>query len=123
MFRQVALNRARVAQQGEALEDPDQRGTNLVVGIEHDGAVPQPPIADRQAQGQLAAPGFVEQIAPHPGMQDMQFRGKQGAFDAQQQPVIRILRAVHAVLVRNQGAEDGAQFNDAMPVTVAARQA
>ena len=80
---EVALHRASIAQQGEAREEPRQRLAHLIIGVEYDRAVPKPPISNRQTEGELAAPGLVEQIATHPGLQDMQFRGEQRALNAQ----------------------------------------
>ena len=53
----------------------------------------------------------------------MQFRGEQRALDAQQKPVVRVLRAVDAILVGNQRPEHRAELDDAVPVAVQARQA
>jgi hypothetical protein len=62
-------------------------------------------------------------VAAHPGVQDVQLGGEQGAFDAQQQPVVRVLRAVDAVLVGDERAEHRAELDHAVPVAVAAGEA
>jgi hypothetical protein len=44
-------------------------------------------------------------------------------LDPEQQTVVGVLRVVDAILVRDQGAEHGAELDHPMPVAVAARQA
>src|SRR3954464_13013670 len=48
MLGEVALHRAAVAQQGEALEHARQRCAHLLVGVEHYRAVAEAPVADGQ---------------------------------------------------------------------------
>lgn len=52
----------------------------------------------------------------------MQFCGEQRALGAQEQPVIRSLPAIHAILIRDQRPEYPTELDDAMPVAVAPKQ-
>ena len=53
----------------------------------------------------------------------MQFGRIQRAFQAEDQPVVRVAWVVEAVLVGDERLEHGAQLDDAVPVAVEARQA
>ena len=67
-------------------------------------------IADRQPQFQCPTPSFVKQASPHAGLENMQLRSKERAFQTQHQPVIGIAQVVNALIISDEGVEDGTQF-------------
>jgi hypothetical protein len=122
VVQEVALDGAGAAQDGETLEHRGDGMPDGIVGIEHDDTVRPAAEADRQAQGQLAAAGLVQQVAAHPGTQNVQLGGEQRSLDAEKQKIVRIARVIDAVLIGNEGAEQGAQLDNAVPVAVTAGQ-
>lgn len=72
---------------------------------------------------QLAAARLVQPALVEPAAQDVQLGGAEGALDPEQELVVMVGRVIQAVLVGQQGAEDGADFQELMPVLVGACQA
>ena len=56
-------------------------------------------------------------------MQDVQLGSEDGAFDTEEKPVVRVLRVVNAVLIRDERPEHAAEFDHPVPIAVAAGQA
>src|SRR5262249_54457053 len=86
------------------------------VGVEDDvpgGVVDQ---ADGQRHDELAAAGLGDLPAAQPGPDEMQLCLREGAFKAQQEPVVEVPRVVKAVFVADQGAGQAAQPEELVPV-------
>jgi hypothetical protein len=75
---------------------------DLLVGRQHDPAVLVAVEADREVQGQLAALCLVAQPAVQPGADQVQLGLGHRALQAEQQPVIEVLRRVDPVGVGDQ---------------------
>ena len=120
---EVTLHGAGAAQHAELCKDGVNRGLDLFIRIEDDGVIGQPSIAHRQAQGQFPAARLVEQVATHPGLQDMQFGRKQRALEAQQQAVVRVTRIIAAILVGDEGVKNRTQLDYPVPIAIQPRDA
>jgi hypothetical protein len=97
-------------------------GPRLLVGIEGDFAVRQDHVAHRHAVKHLAALRLVVSTADQAIAHRVQFDLAHRTLETQQHPVVGIARIVHAVLIGEQRAEEGAQFQQVMPVLGRARQ-
>ena len=53
----------------------------------------------------------------------MQFGFRHGALQTEEEPVVEVAGVVDAVGIADQGVEESAEFQQAMPVGVVARQA
>src|ERR1700722_6724901 len=78
---------------------------------------------DRQAAPQFAAGGFVANAAIEAGANDVQLGFAHGAFQAQQQTIVKQRRVIDSIIVADQCVGDAAEFQQAIPVGVVASQA
>jgi hypothetical protein len=65
---------------------------------------------------QLPALGLVQSSLIHALTQDMQLGLAERPFQSQQQAVIVVARVVQPIVIRQQGVEQGAQFQQLIPV-------
>ena len=79
-------------------------------------------IADRHLADQLTASGLVQGALPHPLAEQVQLGLGHRPLEPQQQAVVVLGRVIHAVLVGEQGLEQGAHLQELVPVLVGARQ-
>jgi hypothetical protein len=77
---------------------------------------------DWQAKAQRAVLRFF-QLAPHETTgQPVEFRFAHGAAESSEQPIIVLPRVIDAIFVDHQGAGQGTDFNEAIPVATGAGQ-
>ena len=123
MLYQVTQQAADRALPLELLEDQPHRALHLRVGVEGKGTIRRLDVADRRMVVDLAAAGLVQQALVHPVAQQVEFRFAHGSFESQQQAIVVLGRIIDAVLIGEQGLEDGAEVEQLMPVFVGAGQA
>src|ERR1039458_7683447 len=105
----------------EQVEDRAHRALDLLVGIEDD-LVAVEYKADRQREVQLALGSLVEFTAMEARADDVQLCLRECALHPQDEAVVELGRIVTAVRVDDEGAGDGAEFEETMPILVRARQ-
>ena len=119
---QVAEDLADRAQALELVEDqPDDRA-GLLVGVEVEPAVRRADVPDRRPQEDLPAADLVEQPLPHPPAEEVQLGLGHDPGEPEQEPVVVVGRVVQPVLIGQQGAEQGAQLQQLVPVLARAGQ-
>jgi len=79
-------------------------------------------VAHGDAGHQFAATGFLLRALEHPLADDVQFCLGHRSLETQKQPVVVGRRIVQPVEVADQRAEDGAQFEQLVPVLARSRQ-
>ena len=94
----------------------------LLVGVEIEPAVGRTEVADRRVQEDLAAPDLVEQPLAHPPAKEVQLRLGHDPGQTEQKPVVVVGRVVQPVLIRQDGAKQGAQLEQLVPVLARAGQ-
>ena len=107
----------------EGREDQAEPALHLLVGMLEHAAQGIPHQADGQGQGQLAAPGLVEQPGGQAGFQSVQFQFRDQALQTQDEPTIGSGRIVNAVLVGDETGAEAAQVEELIPVRAVASQA
>ena len=90
---------ARAAELPEALEDQPDRLLETQVGIEAEAMVPAPEVADGHADAELAPLCLRARGLEHPRAQDAELELADAALHAEEEPVVRPTRIVHAVEV------------------------
>ena len=95
---------------------------HLFVEIEADPAIPAVRQTRRQGQSQLASRRLLSFALVQPQLDLMQFGLAHDPGQAEQQPVMIDTRVVEALAIGDQHAEQRAQFQELMPITVVARQ-
>ncbi len=118
--RQEAL--ADALHLGEAGEDQPDRLAYAQIGVKLDPAAAHSDIADGHGEEELAAPCFLPQRLHRAGAQEREFKLAHAPFHPQQKPVVRLLRAVCAVLVDDQRPDQAAELDQRVPVAPVARQ-
>lgn len=63
-----------------------------------------------------------EQASAHAGLENVHFRGKEGALQAQDQAVIGITKVVNTFVISNEGIDDRAQLQHTMLIAVETRE-
>ncbi len=111
---------ACAAELTEALEDQPYRLLETQVGIEAEAMVPVPEVADGHADPELAPLGLRARRIEHPRAQDAELELADAALHAEQEPVVRPTRVIHAVEVDHPGLDETAEFQQVMPVTAIA---
>ena len=106
----------------EQREDRPDGALHFLVGIENDLVVVKYQ-TNWQGKTQLTFLRSVEFTAVEARANDVQFCLRERAFHAEDKAVVEVGRIVAAISVEHQGVGDGAQFQQAMPVLVRARQA
>jgi len=106
----------------ELLEDQTHDQSHLLVRIDYEVTCESPHVTDRRVVEHLTTRCLVPQALLKTTFQDMQFRFTHGPFQAQQQPVVVLARIIKTVCVSQQGAVDGAQFQQRMPILARPRQ-
>ena len=95
----------------------------LLVGVQVDAIRGDLDIAQRHVLEEFAAPGLVQpatlQSIPHSNKLEFADR----ALQAEQEPVVGVLRIVHAVLVGEDRPEEGAHLQEIVPIPVVAGDA
>ena len=81
-----------------------------------------PDVAGRQCEGQLAPSRLAQAALIHPLLEQVQLRFAHGAFESEQQPVVILSRVVDAVQVRDEGAKERTDLQQAMPIGIRAGQ-
>ena len=119
---QVAEDLADRAQAPELVENQADDRTGLLVRVEVEPAVWRADVADRRVQEDLAAADLVEQPLAHPSAEDVQLRLGHDPSQSEQEPVVVVGRVIQPVLIRQEGAEQGAQLQQLMPVLAGAGQ-
>ena len=112
--------RAGLLEQGEQQAD---RLLHFLVGIEDEPAGRVEDQADRRAHPQFALFGPGQLAAEQAVAEPVEFGLAHGAEDAEQQAVGVLAGVVDAVLVDDQGVGQGADLQQAIPVTAGAGQA
>jgi len=79
--------------------------------------------AYRQPELQLTSARFGHVAAEHPSAQHVQLGLAHGALETEKQPVVEVRRIVDTVLVQDQGAAQGTNLEQAVPIAGVARQA
>jgi hypothetical protein len=79
----MAQDRTGVAEGAEPLEHGGHREPHRLVRILHHCPVGTTAVTDRERHRQLAAPSLAQQRAPHPRLQDVQFRREQSPLHPQ----------------------------------------
>src|SRR5262245_66354629 len=82
--------------------------------------MPVPCIADGDRDPELAAPRLRPGRLVHARADDTQLELRDAALHAEQEPVVRTARIVHAVEVDDAGLDQPAQLEQMMPVTAIA---
>ena len=100
----------------ELVEDQANRGLDLLVGVDLEGARRASDIADRRQAVELAPPRLVPLAAIHAILEDMKLRLAHDAGQAEQEPVVVVGRVVEAIGVGQERAESRAQLQELMPV-------
>ena len=95
---------------GERGEHVGDRGRDLLVRVDHGGAVVVVDVADRQRGAQLAAGGGGAFRALQPAGQQVQLGLAHRALQPQQQPVVEVGQVVDAVAVDDQGVGQPGQL-------------
>src|SRR5215471_5268704 len=106
----------------ELAEHQRQHLTDPPVGILFQAIISAAPVADRNRQEQIAACGFQAQRLSRTLPEHRQFELAEGAFQAEQQPVVDQSRIVDAVLVDDQAVHEGAEFQQRVPISPVAGQ-
>lgn len=78
-------------------------------------------VTHRQRETEFSALGLVAFAALEARADEMEFGLRQGAFEPEQKLVVEIGRIVATVGIDNQGAGQGANLQQAMPVAARAR--
>ena len=108
---------------GELREDRADGAGHGFVGMKENLAVLLAPHETYgQTAAQFAARGLVADTAVQPGAQDMKFRLRHGAFQAEDQAIVEQSRMIDAVAIADQRVGDAAQIEQAIPIGVVARQ-
>lgn len=115
------LDGATSARKG--LEDQTDGILHLNVRIAADGSIIPVDQTDRRAHLELAAPCLVELATTHSRFEDVQLCLAHRAFEAEQKTIIEAGRIVDAVLVKDESCGQGAQLDEAVPVSRVAREA
>ena len=119
---QVAEDLADRAQALELVEDHADDRTGLLVGIEVEPAVGRADISDRRIEEDLPAADLVEQPLPHPATEEVKLGLGHDPGQPEQEPVVVVGRVIQPVLIRQEGAEQGTQFQQLMPVLAGSGQ-
>jgi hypothetical protein len=93
---------------------------NLVIRVFFDRTIGQTHIPGREALPIDAAAHLTQAPGIQPLADEMEFGFTHGAFESQQEPIIKEPRVVNPVVVGDQGAKDGGQVEQMIPVTVIA---
>ena len=117
---QHAIDRATAL---EGVEHQTNHGLDLLVIVEDDRTNTVAHVAARQVEQQLAPRGLGAASLQHSGLEHMQLRLADRAFQAKQKPVIKSGWIVHAVSVCQERPEQGADLQQLVPVPTGARQA
>ena len=105
-------------------EDTADGGDDGLVGVEADLAIGLAPNkADRQSSAEFATRRLVANAAVEAGPQHMQFGLAHGALEPEQQAIIEERRMIDAVGIADQRIGEAAEFDEAMPIGVVAREA
>ena len=107
----------------EFVEDQADDLLDLLVGVEGELAGGELDVADRRADEQLAAHRLVPPPLIEAALEEVGLRLRQGPLHPQEQPIIIFSRVVEAVLVGQQGLEQGAHLQQVVPVLAGAGQA
>ncbi len=105
------------------LEDEPHHLLHLLVWVQPDLPIWPPDVAGWQGEGECAAARLAQTALIQPLLEQMQLRLRHGALEAQQQSVIVPRRVVEPVQVSDEGAKQGAHFEQAVPVSIRAGQA
>ena len=116
MLDQVVHHLADRAQPLEQLEHQPDRRLRLLVGIEHHLARRAPQIAHRHRLAELAPPRLRPAAFQHARLEDVQLRFRHRPLEPEQQTVVVVGRIIHAVGIRNQRVEQGADLQQLVPV-------
>src|SRR6185437_17021566 len=119
---QVTEDRVGGAELVELVEDQPDHLTDLLVRLLDDLARGRLEVSQGYGQEQLAAlrlvPGAPEQAVAHRN----QLIFTHGTFHAEEEAIVAIQGVVDAVLIAQQGVEDAADVDEAMPFRVRPRQ-
>ena len=105
------------------VEDHVHHVPRLLIGIEVHLARRQDRVAHRNAMEQFAPQCLVVAAALQAVAHDVQFHFTHDAFEPQQEPIVRVVAVIDAVLVGDQRAEDGAHLEEGVPILRRPRQA
>lgn len=92
----------------EGREHHAERGLHLGIQVECEGAIGQVEQAHGRPHLQLATARLVELATAHASLDEVQVRYRHRSHQTQQQPVVESGRVVDAILVKDEGAGQGA---------------
>lgn len=113
---------ANAAKRPKLLEDQVDALLDPAVGLLLQAIVRRPEIADSDRGVQGAArrhpfEGFLRALA-----KDRQLHLAEGAFQAQQEPIVGVARVVNAVFIHQQGVHQPTELQQRVPVAAVSRQ-
>ena len=76
-----------------------------------------------QAAPQFAACGFIANSTFESGAEDMKFCFRHDALQSEHQPIIKKRRMIETIAISDQSVGDAAEIEEAIPVSIVARQA
>jgi hypothetical protein len=123
MAHQIAQHAANGALAFELLKNEPQHRLRLFIGVFDHVAGETTDIAHGHLHPQFAPPGFGLLTGPQPLFEDVQFCLRHGPLESENESVVIIPRVVDPIKITNQGAKQGADFQQWMPVTIGAGQA
>src|SRR5918999_4417960 len=98
-----------------AKEEPDGI-LDLPVGIEDNAVILRITKAHGQVELQGRPAGFVQNAALQARAQDIEFGLTHGPFESEEEAIIEGGRVVQAIFIEDEGAGQGADFQQTMPV-------
>ena len=114
------IGTARFAKQGEhQLNSP----TNFIISIGDDAALVIVAKAHGQREPQFTLACLVQLAALEAPAQEMQLGLRHRALEPQEQPIVEVASVVHAIHIDDHRVAQCAQFEQAVPVQIRARQA
>ena len=113
---QVSHHLADRAESLEQIEHQTDRRLCLLIGIEHHLAGWAPQITHGHRLAELAPPSFGSATFQHARLEDVQLRFRHRPLQPEQQTVVVVGRIIHAVGIRNQRVEQGADLQQLVPV-------
>jgi hypothetical protein len=104
---------------GKALEDDPNGIDHGLIGMKHDLAIGLAPHqASRQATAQFTTGGLVADTAVQTGTQDVEFGFRHGAFETENEAVVKIAWMIQAVGIGDQRSRQGAEVEQTIPISI-----
>jgi hypothetical protein len=105
------------------VEDEADDVAHLLVGVHVDPIGKELDVAQRHVVEELTALGLVQSASLQSYSHSYMFAFDDCTLQSEQEPVVAVLRVVDTILIREDGPEEGAHFQEVIPISVIAGDA